>query len=229
MIESNIRIITDDTFKYTFLPELQNKDRCCKMIERITTKNKGTKETPIYIIDNFLTTEECKEIINLITDKKESKVLNGDKSIIDVKSRISYTCEGGKKLVDIMDKIHIKMCKILDVPNSSAEGNTITYYPEGGYYKEHCDFFYQDNIDLQNGQRTWTFMVYLNNVDKGGNTTFPKLNLEFKPVIGKALIWCNLTNTGEGDMNSLHKGSVIDTGEKYILTNWFRASTRTLL
>ena len=66
-------------------------------------------------------------------------------------------------------------------------------------------------------------------MDKGGNTTFPNLNLEFKPVIGRALIWCNLTNTGEGNTNALHKGSVVDAGEKYILTNWFRASSRTLL
>jgi prolyl 4-hydroxylase len=39
------------------------------------------------------------------------------------------------------------------------------------------------------GQRTYTFMIYLNEVKEGGETEFKKLNQSFSPMKGKALIW----------------------------------------
>ena len=50
-------------------------------------------------------------------------------------------------------------------------------YKPGQYYKEHCDFFHPHTREFKvycewMGQRTWTAMVYLNDVESGGETRF---------------------------------------------------------
>ena len=42
------------------------------------------------------------------------------------------------------------------------------------------------------GQRTWTTMIYLNDVEKGGETYFKHLKLKIKPEKGLLIAWNNL-------------------------------------
>ena len=99
-------------------------------------------------------------------------------------------------------------------------------YDVGEQFKAHTDYF--ENVEYNNchlakgGQRTWTFMVYLNDVEEGGETNFPKLQLEFKPQQGKALIWNNLINNEKENVYTLHQGKPIIKGVKYIITKWYR-------
>ena len=72
------------------------------------------------------------------------------------------------------------------------------------------------------GQRTYTVWIYLNNVEKGGETFFPGLNKSFKPIMGKALIWNNLNYDGMPNRNTIHQGKPVITGHKSIITKWFR-------
>jgi len=81
------------------------------------------------------------------------------------------------------------------------------------------------------GQRTWTFMIYLNDVDEGGHTSFPRAFCSSAPKTGTALVWNNLyspaTSPNAGDWGrenpfSSHCGMPILRGEKYILTKWFK-------
>jgi prolyl 4-hydroxylase len=59
-------------------------------------------------------------------------------------------------------------------------------YEPGQYYKEHHDYFdlwtkeYKTYTEWM-GQRTWTFMCYLNDVEEGGETDFPQLEKSFTP------------------------------------------------
>ena len=46
------------------------------------------------------------------------------------------------------------------------------------------------------GQRTWTTMIYLNDVEEGGETYFKYLNLKIKPKKGLLIGWNNLYING---------------------------------
>ena len=46
------------------------------------------------------------------------------------------------------------------------------------------------------GQRTWTFMVYLNDVEEGGHTAFVNIGLFIPPKRGMAVLWNNLKADG---------------------------------
>lgn len=93
---------------------------------------------------------------------------------------------------------------------------------KNGFYNDHydaCDKYEQFNS--HHGNRTWTCMVTLNEVEEGGETSFPTLQKSFKPKIGQALIWYNLNKNGLAHPLSLHSAQPVLKGEKFIITQWF--------
>merc|ERR1712217_516209 len=61
-------------------------------------------------------------------------------------------------------------------------------YKPGMFYREH-----HDNRDsfrhLPCGARTFTFFVYLSDVEEGGGTKFPRLNVTMQPKRGAAVLF----------------------------------------
>ncbi len=100
-------------------------------------------------------------------------------------------------------------------------------YLVGQEFKAHTDFFEPNGPDFATycsvaGQRTWTAMIYLNAPDEGGATAFPHLKAEVKPETGAILIWNNLDATGKPNPWTLHHGTKVVRGAKYVITKWFR-------
>ena len=65
-------------------------------------------------------------------------------------------------------------------------------------------------------------MFCVSEVQSGGFTIFPKLNLFFTPEPGQLLYW-NLKRTdGTTDERMLHLGCPVMYGDKWILNKWVR-------
>lgn len=101
-------------------------------------------------------------------------------------------------------------------------------YAPGQEFRGHFDHFdpsqpYWATEHKRGGQRSWTAMAYLNAVEEGGSTDFPKVNLSIPPQAGALLIWNNMLPDGTPNPNSLHAGRPVIRGTKYILTKWYRA------
>ena len=73
------------------------------------------------------------------------------------------------------------------------------------------------------GNRHFTFLIYLNHVDAGGETAFPRLNLTVTPVAYAALVFNNCLDNGEPDERSLHEGVPPTRGVKYAINGWVRS------
>lgn len=100
-------------------------------------------------------------------------------------------------------------------------------YDVGQEFKPHCDYFNRNGRDWEKycsvaGQRTWTFMVYLNDVEAGGATRFKAVNKLFKPEAGKLLCWNNWRPDGRENPNTIHHGMKVRKGVKYVITKWYR-------
>ena len=190
------------------------------LLTKKATKILGTSITPIYIIDNFLPDEYCEYIIHTCDNKMEpSPLTRYDPN--DPDFRTSKTCyfEGE----EIQNELEDYMIETLGVDDLKCESSQLQHYLVGNEFKAHYDYFDPD-VDpsfLKNGQRSWTFMVYLNDVTKGGTTNFPELNEVIYPKKGRAVIWCNITADKKLDSNTLHQGSPVEEGEKWIITKWF--------
>ena len=183
---------------------------------------RGDAQTPIYVFDDFLSSDECDKVIESIQEKLEnSKVTrdNGDKYFRT--NRTGY--------FDMHNELHKniqqRICNLVNVDITQAEWGQIQHYLKGQEFKPHYDYF-QSGLDdeymANGGQRTYTIMVYLNMVLQGGGTNFVKLNQKFLPKRGQAIVWSNLRNDGSVDERTLHQGQPVEKGEKYIITVWCR-------
>lgn len=72
------------------------------------------------------------------------------------------------------------------------------------------------------GNRTRTICVYLNHVEAGGETVFPRADVSVAPVPGRAVVFDKLFADGRPDSESLHAGLPVTRGEKWLATLWLR-------
>ena len=143
-----------------------NREKTDKLLKKYAKHVKGSKETPIYIIENFLTDEECQGVIDSSKGKLVKSPLTREDPN-DLKFRTSKTCffDG----TGIQNHIEDKILDNIQFSKENCESSQIQHYLKGNEFKAHYDYFHSEHGQpyLKNGQRTWTFMVYLNDVEKG--------------------------------------------------------------
>ncbi len=86
--------------------------------------------------------------------------------------------------------------------------NIQKYLPGG-----HFGGLHAERTDMAHIHRIFAWMTYLNDVDDGGTTDFDYYKVKVKPETGKTLIW-------PAEWTHAHRGSVLNGGEKYIITGW---------
>ena len=178
----------------------------------------------IFIARSFLSEKECAGLIDRIDRDLKPSGLLADSP--DPEFRTSQTCElsPADPLVDFVDN---KIAAFMGMDPAFAETLQGQRYAIGQQFKPHHDFFYTDQPywpaqEKSGGQRTWTAMAFLNNVEAGGQTFFERAGVRITPKAGNLLMWNNLDLAGEPNMYSLHQGMPVEAGVKYIVTKWFR-------
>ena len=81
--------------------------------------------------------------------------------------------------------------------------------PMQGYHSFHCE-----DIAWGNRQRVLAWMVYLNDVEEGGDTEWLYQQKKVQPKANVGLLW-------PGSFTHLHRGNPPISGTKYVLTGWF--------
>ena len=82
-------------------------------------------------------------------------------------------------------------------------------YKPGQHFKK----IHTERFNIETLHRIFAFMTYLNDVEEGGSTFFSHYDLEIQPKKGLTLIW-------PAEWTHAHKGNVIESGAKYIITGW---------
>jgi prolyl 4-hydroxylase len=177
----------------------------------------------IKIIDNFLTKEECLELIDMGT--KQMRKANTLGENID-----GYRTADNSWIYDstpLTQKIKNYISKESGLPVENQEEIHIVKYEIGGEYKPHHDYFhpntdYYDTSMGKSGNRPFSFLVYLNHDFTGGETEFPNKRIKITPRQGRLLIWRNMNEDGTLDPESFHAGLPVKTETKYIAIVWVR-------
>lgn len=181
-----------------------------------------SKLLQLYTIEDFLSKDECETVIGVIDQVLEPSTVTSNEEGYRT-SRTSYWHEYDPELAAYMDK---KMSSILNVHPMFSEAIQGVRYDEGEYFKEHVDWFdkqhNQGEFVADYGQRTWTVMIYLNDVEAGGETHFRHIDYSFTPKRGTAVLWNNLNIHGRGNAMATHEALPVTKGTKYIITKWFR-------
>jgi prolyl 4-hydroxylase len=177
----------------------------------------------LYEIHDFLTPEECVDLISVIdTCLVRSPLTHGPSEYRT--SRTHYLRPAESPLISDVDR---RLCELIGSPASHSETPQGQRYDEGEYFRRHCDAFcprsdaYASHT-ARGGQRTWTVMVYLNATQLGGQTLFNNMGISFTPRPGTALAWNNLHPDGSINKATTHEAQPVLRGRKYVLTKWFR-------
>jgi prolyl 4-hydroxylase len=185
-----------------------------------------TDQLDLYVYDNFLSAQECERVIALSDHHLRPSAVsfdNGDKYF-----RTSSTAHLSHLKSPVSARLDEKICRTIGIRPEYAEGIQAQRYDVGQEFKPHCDWFqpetrvYMRMAGLR-GNRTWTFMVYLNEGMEGGATRFTKVDYAVKPRTGMAVIWNNLLKDGTPNPATEHCGEPVTAGHKIIITKWFRA------
>ncbi|KAI4386835.1 hypothetical protein MLD38_004733 [Melastoma candidum] len=133
-------------------------------------------EPRAFVYHNFLSEEECQHLINLGKPymKKSSVVDSTTGNSKDSRVRTSlgtFLTRGQDKVVRGIEK---RIADFTFIPVEHGEGLQILHYEVGQKYEPHYDYFSDEYNTRNGGQRIATVLMYLSDVEEGGETVFPQ-------------------------------------------------------
>ena len=193
----------------------------------------------VFTIDNFLSDLEVDHLINLIQDMNlERSTTGGHMS----DTRTSTTTWLRRDTDPIVDSIYRRISDALrideallrrrlpeerpDIPflQQINEELQVVHYGKGQEYTAHHDFGYPKESPAS---RSINFCMYLNNVEAGGQTSFPRWRnaetnrgLDVTPKKGSAVIFYMVNPDGNLDDLTQHAALPVIEGEKYFTNLW---------
>lgn len=182
-----------------------------------------TPHAEMFLRHGLVSPRECAELIARIdTGCKPSRLFSGTNK----EYRTSSSCN-----LDIYDPLVIAVTKRIDallgIETHYGELLQGQRYEPGQQYHLHCDYFpanvpYWPAMRVSGGQRCWTAMAYLCDVEEGGETQFPRLGVTVPPRAGTLLVWNNMLADGSPNHDTLHAALPVVKGAKYVVTRWYR-------
>jgi hypothetical protein len=197
-----------------------------------TSNTSNTNEQfDIKVFDNFLTPEQCDYIIEKAKPNLNRSEVMGNKKREIAENRTSSHVFLDQQNDKVLNQIAKKISNINGYSIKNQEKIQVVHYNPGEKYDHHFDACenktpFCERDKKRGGQRHNTFFVYLNDVEEGGETDFPKINKKVKPKKGSAVYWRNL----EDDENtphpkSFHAGLAPISGEKWGMNIWTRCGS----
>jgi prolyl 4-hydroxylase len=182
----------------------------------------------VFRVLNFLSEFEADYIINqAIPMLHRSTVGDGDNIKVDT-TRTSRSAWIAKTHSEVIDAIYQRMGHATHFPldemgDSNVESLNILNYPVKAEYTPHYDW----GADGQIESRFLSGLIYLNEPEAGGGTSFPlakmpngKQGTSVDPIKRSAVFFYDLLPDGNADELSLHAGMPVLKGEKWIAPMW---------
>lgn len=190
-----------------------------------------SKDPWLVEIENFLSEEEINTLLNQANQWESShesgEISNtgeGSKIYNSARTSSSFWCIHQCQKSDVVKRITARIQNMLNIPSYHYEPIQLLKYEKGEKYITHHDYGY-DELRLACGPRILTFFLYLSDVEKGGETNFPDLNIKVKPKKGKVIIWPNTLNSKplHKDKRMNHEAKSVIEGVKYAANVWVHA------
>lgn len=186
--------------------------------DRMITAEVLHEEPLIVKFSNVLSDEECQNLIDCASSRLERSKL-AKKEISPIRTSSGMFFEENEN--PLISELEIRISKLMHLPVEHAEGLQILHYEPGQEFKAHFDFFGPNHPSSSNN-RISTLVVYLNDVEEGGVTTFPNLGIVTVPKRGSAVYFEYFYNDQKLNELTLHSGEPVIRGEKWVATQWMR-------
>ncbi|HEX7914221.1 2OG-Fe(II) oxygenase [Rudaea sp.] len=183
----------------------------------------------VAFLDNVFDTQECDELVRLSAHKLVRSTIV-DRASGGAGLTAGRTSEGTYFPLNanaFIARLDHRIAALMNMPIENGEGLQILHYRTGDEYAPHYDYFPPEDAGsrthlAQGGQRVASLIIYLNDVEDGGATVFPKLGLRVGPKKGAAVYFEYCNSLDQVDPQTLHGGLPVLKGEKWIATKWMR-------
>ncbi len=181
----------------------------------------------VVVFGNLLSDEECEALVAAAAPRMARSLTvenqtGGETVNADRTSQGMFFKRAESELVA---RIESRIARLLRWPLENGEGLQVLHYGVGAEYKPHHDYFDPSQpgtptILKRGGQRVGTLVMYLNQPERGGGTTFPETGLVVAPQRGNAVFFSYAKP--HPSTLTLHGGAPVLAGEKWVATKWLR-------
>ena len=211
---------------------MEDKQTCKKEEDKQTYKKEKEKTVSIQnfmgVYDNYITEQECNRAIELFEQEdKLNRTLNrqlGEQAPVSRKQDQQFFASG--RNIEIWHDALRLLIANFDIAFKHYAENTGVYsyvssdlfytslkiqktLPTEGYHVWHIEH----GKGFDNEARVLVYVIYLNDVEEGGETEFLYFSKRVKPKKGRIVIF-------PATFPYVHRGNPPISGEKYILTSW---------
>ena len=202
------------------VPELTSSAHAAQVVARMA-------KPCVIVLSNLLSHDECDELVALARprlSRSETVRLSTGSSEVH-QARTSEGMFFGREENPLCARIEQRIAEMFNWPIENGEGLQVLHYSPGAEYKPHYDYFDPEQpgtvpVLKRGGQRVASLVMYLNTPGKGGGTVFPDVEFEVAPIKGNAVFFSY--DRPHPDTRTLHGGSPVIEGEKWVATKWLR-------
>ncbi len=178
----------------------------------------------IFVAGDFLSADECAHLMAMIDRVAQPSRTYDPESGAQYRTSYSGDVDPGDTFVRMIER---RICDLLGIDQSWGETIQGQRYQPGQEFYAHYDWFdtnsaYWPAEVERGGQRSWTAMVYLNDMPEGGATSFVDIGTSVQPQAGALLVWNNMLAGGSPNPHVRHAALPVVHGVKYVITKWFR-------
>lgn len=194
-----------------------------------------------FLYEGFLTDDECDHVLELSRGRlRKSGVVDattGGSTVSDIRTSTGTFINRGQD--DVILEIEKRIERWSHVPRVNGEPLQVLRYEPGQEYRAHFDYFFHEGGKKNN--RIATVLLYLSDVEEGGETVFPNTDAPanrnvseysacgaggraVKARKGDALLFWSMKPGGELDSGSSHAGCPVIKGEKWTATKWMHVN-----
>lgn len=198
----------------------------------------------VFRIHNLLTPDECDHLIEGAKPRLrrsgvvDAKAAGGGK-VSDIRTSQGMFFERGE--TSTISTVEERIAQWVMIDKDQGEGLQVLFYQVGQKYDAHFDYFFHEQGTANGGNRIATLLLYLTDVEEGGETVFPNIpvppgqtsenfsecamqGLAAKPRRGDAVVFWSLTTAGMLNKGALHGGCPVIKGEKVCATKWYHVA-----
>ena len=181
----------------------------------------------IAVYDDVFDAETADAAIRAGQDRLEQPTYGTEDGRITGEKRTNQAALIDQWQVPELTDLATRISDIVRLPPENCETSKLLRYEGDQLFDVHYDGYNSTGTSAhlleRGGQRLFTTLCYLNNVETGGETAFPNLKVAIRPKLGRVLVFAN-TPPGDNTVHedSAHAGFGPGDGVKWVLSMWWR-------
>jgi len=222
-------VIVNDPSDYIYEAPVFQHGSCIDTGDRKVRVAARATRPVMAILSGMFSVEECDALIELARPRLTPSTVVNPYSGQDVVESYRNSLGMFFRLQEnpFIASLDNRISKVMSLPVENGEGIQVLYYPRGKLNTPHFDYLLPTNSAnitsvARSGQRVSTLVTYLNDVEAGGETTFPSVGFEVSPQRGNAAYFEYCNSHGQVNPLSLHSSNPVIAGEKWVAVKWMR-------